>query len=59
MEVVLAQLAEDPRSVVLELEVVLGGGREFVTDAAEDQTSFATRAAHSTYMSNEYLWRAV
>lgn len=32
---VLAQLAEDPRSVVLELEVVLGRRRELVADAVE------------------------
>ena len=34
VEVVLAQLAKDPWGVVLELEVVLCGGREFVTDTA-------------------------
>ena len=34
LEVVLAQLAEDERRVVFELEVVLCGRREFVTDTA-------------------------
>ena len=33
VEVVFAQLTEDPRRVVLEFEVVFGGGSEFVTDA--------------------------
>jgi len=32
---VLAQLPEDPRSVIFELEVVLGRGRELVADAVE------------------------
>ncbi len=34
VEEVFAQLTKDPGGVVLKLEVVLCGGREFVTDAA-------------------------
>ena len=50
----LADVTEDPRAVVLELEVVLGAGRELVADAAESARARASR----THMSNENLCRA-
>jgi hypothetical protein len=59
---VLAQLPEDPRSVVLELEVVLGRGRELVADAGEEGRSARYPTGEeglTAYMSNENLCRAV
>jgi hypothetical protein len=36
VEVGVSEVAEDPRSVVFELEVVSGGGRELVADAGRE-----------------------
>ena len=49
-----ADVTEDPRRIVLELEVVLGARRELVADAAGSAQAPAPR----TYMSKENLCRA-
>ena len=59
MEVVFAELAEDPGSVVFELEIILSGGCQFVTDAVRDVSSGNEGKRSATYISNEYLWQAV
>ena len=36
LEIVLSQLPKDPRGVIFKLEIVLGGGRQFISDAVEN-----------------------
>lgn len=68
-EFLFPQLAEDPRRVVFEFEVVLCRRREFVSDAVvvivilrwkkSARWDRPSKEARGTYMSKEYLCRAV
>lgn len=61
MKVILPKLPEYPWGVILELEVVPCGWREFVADAADTRKvrKFEDPTQRYAYMSKEYLCLAV